>query len=92
MLIKVYIISKYGVNMAHISVFKVYEGYVYMYKAYIRFSDIMCNIRRTKVYMHANTFNFNGQSSKLADECGPTISDHTKQHCRNKRSMITPEA
>ena len=24
--------------------------------------------------------------------CGPTISDHTKQHCRNKRSMITPEA
>ena len=26
------------------------------------------------------------------DECGPTISDHTKQHCRNKRSMITPEA
>ena len=42
--------------------------------------------------MHANTFNFNGQSSKLADECGPTISDHTKQHCRNKRSMITPEA
>ena len=26
-------------------------------------------------------------------ECGPTIiSDHTKQHCRNKRSVITPEA
>ena len=25
-------------------------------------------------------------------ECGPTISDHTKQHCRNKRSMIPPEA
>ena len=37
-------------------------------------------------------FNFNGQSLKLPDECGPTISDHTKQHCRNKRSMITPEA
>ena len=36
--------------------------------------------------------NFNGQSLKLPDECGPTISDHTKQHCRNKRSMITPEA
>ena len=29
---------------------------------------------------------------KLPDECDPTISDHTKQHCRNKRSMITPEA
>ena len=27
----------------------------------------------------------------LPDECGPTISDHTKQQCRNKRSMITPE-
>ena len=37
-------------------------------------------------------FNFNGQSLKLPDECGPTISDHTKQHCHNKRSMITPEA
>ena len=43
MLIKVYIISKYGVNMAYISVFKVYEGYVYVYKAYIRFSDIINN-------------------------------------------------
>ena len=31
-------------------------------------------------------------SLKLPDECGPTISDHTKQHCRNKRPMITPEA
>ena len=29
---------------------------------------------------------------KLSDESGPTISDHTKQHYRNKRSMITPEA
>ena len=29
---------------------------------------------------------------KLPDECGPSISEHTKQHCRNKRSMITPEA
>ena len=29
---------------------------------------------------------------KLPDECGPTIWDHTKQHCRNKTSMITPEA
>ena len=37
-------------------------------------------------------FNFDGQSLKLPDECGPTISDHTKQHCRKKRSMITPEA
>ena len=37
-------------------------------------------------------FNFNGQSLKLPDERGPTISDHTKQHCRNKRSVITPEA
>ena len=37
-------------------------------------------------------FNFNGQSLKLPDEWGPTISDHTKQHCRNKWSMITPEA
>ena len=36
--------------------------------------------------------NFNGQSLKLSDECGLTISDHTEQHCRNKRSMITPEA
>ena len=37
-------------------------------------------------------FNFNGQSLKLPDKCGPTILDHTKQHCHNKRSMITPEA
>ena len=22
---------------------------------------------------------------KLPGECGPVISDHTKQHCRNKR-------
>ena len=29
---------------------------------------------------------------KLPDESGPTISDQTKQHCCNKRSMITPEA
>ena len=34
----------------------------------------------------------NGQSLKLPDACGPTILDHTKQHCRNKQSMITPEA
>ena len=39
---KVHIISKYGVNMAYISVFKVYEGHVYVYNAYIRISDIMC--------------------------------------------------
>ena len=32
-----------------------------------------------------------GISLKLPDECGPTISDQTKQRCRNKRSMITPE-
>ena len=32
------------------------------------------------------------ESLELPDECGPTISDHTKQHCRNKRSMITSEA
>ena len=32
------------------------------------------------------------EEQKLPDECGPTISDHTKQYCRNKRSMITPEA
>jgi len=31
-------------------------------------------------------------SLKLPDECGPTILDHTKQHCHNKRSMITPES
>ena len=31
------------------------------------------------------------ESLKLPDECGPTISDQAKQHCRNKRSMITPE-
>ena len=37
-------------------------------------------------------FNFNGQLLKLPDECGPTISDHTKQHCHNKQSMITSEA
>ena len=38
-------------------------------------------------------FNFNRQSLKLPDECGSTISDHTKQHCRNNlQSMITPEA
>ena len=29
---------------------------------------------------------------KLPHECGPTISDHTKKYCRNKRSMITLEA
>ena len=28
----------------------------------------------------------------LPHECGPTISDHTKKYCRNKRSMITLEA
>ena len=28
----------------------------------------------------------------LPNECGPTISDHTKQQCRNKRSIITLEA
>ena len=27
----------------------------------------------------------------LPDECGPTISDHTKHQCHNKRPMITPE-
>ena len=32
------------------------------------------------------------ESLKLPYECGPSISNHTKQHCRNKRSMITPEA
>ena len=32
-----------------------------------------------------------GISLKLPDECGSTISDQTKQHCRNKQSMITPE-
>ena len=36
-------------------------------------------------------FNFNGQSLKLPDECGSTILDHTKQHRRYKRSMITLE-
>ena len=46
----------------------------------------------THPYILLPAFNFNGQSLKLPDECGPTISDHTKQHCRNKRSMITPEA
>ena len=25
---------------------------------------------------------------KLPDECGPIISDHTKQHCRNKRRLL----
>ena len=29
-------------------------------------------------------FNFNGQWLKLPDQCGPIISDHTKQHCRNE--------
>ena len=57
----------------------------------------MCDIyflnRATKyIYKQSLEYNFNGQSLKLPDECGPTISDHTKQHCRNKRSMITPEA
>ena len=37
-------------------------------------------------------FNFNGLSLELPDECGPTISEHTKRHFHNKRSMITPEA
>ena len=46
----------------------------------------------THPYISLLAFNFNGQSLKLLYECGPTISDHTKQHCRNKRSMITPEA
>ena len=30
-------------------------------------------------------FNVNSQSLKLPDECGPIISDDTKQHCSNKR-------
>ena len=33
-------------------------------------------------------FNFSSQSLKLSDECGPIISDHTKQHCRNKRWLL----
>ena len=37
-------------------------------------------------------FKFKGQSLKLSDEGGPIISDNTKQHCRNKWSMINPEA
>ena len=46
--------------------------------------------RSTQILLLA--FNFNRQSLKLPDECGSTISDHTKQHRRNKQSMITPEA
>ena len=46
--------------------------------------------RSTQILLLA--FNFNRQSLKLPDGCGSTISDHTKQHCRNKQSMITPEA
>ena len=30
-------------------------------------------------------FNFNDQSLQLPDECGPTISDHTKQNAINDR-------
>ena len=51
-----------------------------------------CRIYLKKKKTFLKAFNFNGQSLKLPDECGPTISDHTKRHCRNKRSMITPEA
>ena len=47
-------------------------------------------ITTTQILLPA--FNFNGQLLKLPDEWGPTISDHTKQHCCNKWSMITPEA
>ena len=46
--------------------------------------------RSTQISLLA--FNFNRKSLQLPDECGSTISDHTKQHCRNKQSMITPEA
>ena len=63
-------------------------GYVYIY-IYIYIS---CCIPITTTQILLPAFNFNGQSLKLPDEYGPTISDHTKQHCRNKRSMITPEA
>ena len=41
--------------------------------------------RSTQILLLA--FNFNRQSLKLPDECGSTISDHTKQHSRNKQSM-----
>ena len=43
---------------------------------------------KTALSLYIYIYNFNGQSLKLPDECGPTIWDHTKQHCRNKRSMI----
>ena len=55
--------------------------------------DTMCQripITTTQILLPA--FNLNGQSLKLPNESGPTVSDHTKQHCCNKRLMITPEA
>ena len=53
---------------------------------------ISCCIPITTTQILLPAFNFKGQSLKLPDEYGPTISDHTKQHFCNKRSMITPEA
>ena len=47
-------------------------------------------ITTTQILLPA--FNFNSQSLKLPDECGPVILDHMKQHYRNKWSMISPEA
>ena len=71
---------------------------------FVRFSAVVARLQRetfqlnltfsrergpkTALSLYIYIYNFNGQSLKLPDECGPTIWDHTKQHCRNKRSMI----
>ena len=56
-----------------------------------RSSGFICLLRQC-CFVWSEIVGPHSLSSKLRDECGPTISDHTKQHCRNKRSMITPEA
>ena len=71
-------------------------------RSFVRFSAVVARLQREtfqlnltfsrergpKTALSLYIYNFNGQSLKLPDECGPTIWDHTKQHCRNKRSMI----
>ena len=46
----------------------------------------MCVCMRVCTYIHAYIHKY-----IYIYEGDPTISDHTKQHCRSKLSMITPE-
>ena len=40
------------------------------------------------VLQYISMIQIDSQSLKLPDECGPIISDHRKQHCRNKRRLL----